>query len=108
MPSSKTTRAVTFSLETNHGETPPLSEQVDRPPHGDLSTWLSQVRLHGVGEIIDLLLGFLFRPAVALLKPAGDLVALAGGDVEVVVGELAPFLFHLTFEFGPFSCDLVP
>jgi len=40
--------------------------------------------------------GFFFRDSVTFLDFAGELVLLAGDDVEIVVGELAPFLFDET------------
>src|SRR5262249_57471145 len=54
---------------------------------------------------VDLALGFVLRHAVALLKPAAELRALALDDVEVVAGELAPLLLNLAFELLPIAFD---
>ena len=40
-------------------------------------------------------LGFVLGHAVALLDLAGELVAAAGDDIEVVIGQLAPLLLRL-------------
>src|SRR5260370_38839258 len=57
-----------------------------------------------VHVLVDLILG----EAVALLKLALELVAPALDDVEIVVGELAPFLFGGALELFPVSLDPVP
>src|SRR5262245_30332875 len=46
--------------------------------------------------------------AVALLKPACKLGALALDHIEVVVGELAPLLLNLAFELFPVAFDAIP
>ena len=43
--------------------------------------------------IVDILSGLVFGDAVALLDLAFQLVTTSVDDVEVVVGEIAPFLF---------------
>src|SRR5690242_18620703 len=57
---------------------------------------------------IDVLLGFVLGKAVALLQPARELGPFAFDDIEVVVGQLAPFLAHLTLESLPVTFDAVP
>ena len=49
-------------------------------------------------KITDLLLGLVFGDAMALLKLAQQLVALASDDVEVIIRQLAPLLFDFAFE----------
>ena len=56
----------------------------------------------------ELLLGFVLGHAVALLDLAGELVAAAGDDIEVVVGQLAPLLLGLAGDLLPVAFDLVP
>src|SRR5262249_38366319 len=57
---------------------------------------------------IDLFLGLLLAVAVALLQSAGELLALAFNDVEIVIGELAPLLLNLAFELVPVSFHTIP
>src|SRR5580693_592721 len=57
-----------------------------------------------VHVLVDLILG----EAVALLQLAFELVAPALDDVEIVVGELAPFLLGGALELFPVSFDPVP
>src|SRR5215469_15849324 len=57
---------------------------------------------------VDLLLGLLLLVAVALLQAAGELLALAVDQRDVVVSELAPLLAQLAFRLGPVAFDLVP
>ena len=59
-------------------------------------------------ETFDLLLGLVLGDPVLLLDLADELVALAGDDVDVVVGELAPLLLHLARELLPVAFDAVP
>src|SRR6478609_5763516 len=53
----------------------------------------------------DLLLGLVAADAVALLDATQQLVALAGDDVEIVVGQLAPLLLDLALELLPVALD---
>src|SRR5262245_35902270 len=57
---------------------------------------------------VDLALGVVLGNAVALLKPARKLGALALDHIEVVVGELAPLLLNLALELFPVAFDAVP
>src|SRR5262249_27300869 len=68
----------------------------------------SSSSIHAVKPGVDLALGFVLRHAVALLKPAAELHALALDDVEVVAGELAPLLLNLAFELLPIAFDTIP
>src|SRR5262249_58154270 len=44
----------------------------------------------------------------ALLESTAELGALAFDHVEVIVGELAPFLLNLSFERVPIAFDTIP
>ncbi|ESX41110.1 hypothetical protein X762_30225 [Mesorhizobium sp. LSHC426A00] len=46
--------------------------------------------------------------AVAFLDRTFELIAVAGYAVEIIISELAPLLFDLTFELLPISFDAVP
>src|SRR5579863_7332566 len=78
-----------------------------RPPssHGRIPRHLF---LEGLDPFIRAFLRFLASDAVAFLKSADKLVLLPSDEIEVVVGEFAPFLFRRTFELLPFSFYLVP
>jgi hypothetical protein len=47
-------------------------------------------------------------PAVAFLQFAGELVAFAGNDVQVIIGQFALFLLDLALELHPVALDLIP
>src|SRR5262249_35680773 len=64
--------------------------------------------IRGFEPGVDLAVGFVLRHAVALLKPAAELRALALDDVEVIAGELAPLLLNLAFELLPIAFDTIP
>src|SRR5262249_17137339 len=68
----------------------------------------SSSSMHPVEPGVDLALALLLRHAVALLKPAAQLHALALDDVEVVAGELAPLLLNPAFELLPIAFDTIP
>src|SRR5262249_8414617 len=68
----------------------------------------SSSSIRAVGPGVHLAVGFVLRHAVALLKPAAELHALALDDVEVVAGELAPLLLNLAFELLPIAFDTIP
>jgi hypothetical protein len=57
--------------------------------------------------LADLLGGFFFCDSVTFLDSAGELVLLAGDDVEIVIGELASVLFDGTFHLLPLSFNLI-
>ena len=52
--------------------------------------------------------GFFFCHSVTFLDLSGKLILPAGDDVEIVVGEIAPFLFDRTLQLLPPSFDLIP
>jgi hypothetical protein len=52
--------------------------------------------------LVDLALHLFLGLAVALLQPAGEFGALALDHVEIVIGELAPFLLGLALELLQF------
>src|SRR5262245_22148759 len=64
--------------------------------------------IHAFEPGVDLALGIVLGNAVALLKPARKLGALALDHIEVVVGELAPLLLNLAFELFPVAFDAIP
>src|SRR4026209_2728539 len=66
-----------------------------------------QIRLAGF-PILHLLLGLVLADAVRVLDLADELVALAGDAVDVVVGELAPLLFHFALHLLPVAFDAIP
>ena len=51
--------------------------------------------------VAELLFSFVLRNSVALLDLAEQLLALAGNDVQVIVGQLAPLLLDFAFELHP-------
>ena len=53
--------------------------------------------------LVDLLLGFLFRNAVALLNFPGEKLLVAFDLLQVVIGELSPLRLHLAFELLPIA-----
>src|SRR5436305_14570668 len=59
-------------------------------------------------KLIDFLFRLIFCITVTFLKLAAHLVALTSNNIKVVIGQLAPLLFDLTFELFPFSGDLIP
>src|SRR3990167_6431820 len=59
-------------------------------------------------KVLDLLLGFVLRDAVGFLDLAHQLIALAGDNVEVVVGKLAPLRLHLALELLPVAFYDIP
>jgi hypothetical protein len=62
------------------------------------------VALLPVGQ---LLFGSVAGQALAFLQLAQELLALAGDDVQIVVGELAPLLTDLAGELLPVALDAV-
>src|SRR5258706_7608482 len=53
-------------------------------------------------------LGFVLGQAIALLHLAGELIAAAGDDVPVVVGQLAPLFLGLARQLLPVALNAVP
>jgi hypothetical protein len=57
---------------------------------------------------VDFTLGLILLVAVALLQTAGELRALALDLVEIVIGQVRPFLLHLALELLPVAFDAIP
>ena len=55
--------------------------------------------------VVDLLFRLGSVQAISLLKPPEELLALAGDDIEVIVGELPPLLPDLPFDLLPLPFD---
>jgi hypothetical protein len=49
-----------------------------------------------------------FGVAITLLKAPFELILLAGDDIEIIIGQLAPLLFHFALDLLPISFDPVP
>src|SRR5437588_5739168 len=58
--------------------------------------------------VVHILVNLILGETVALLQLAFELIAAAFDDVEIVVGELAPFLLGLASELLPIAFDPVP
>src|SRR5690606_1726492 len=56
-------------------------------------------------EVADLALGAVLLPAIALLQLAGQVLGIALGHVEHVVGEVAPLGLHLALQLLPVAGD---
>src|SRR5690606_35318211 len=61
--------------------------------------------VEGALEVADLVLGAVAVPAILLLELAGQVLAVALGDVEHVVREVAPFLLGPALQLGPLAGD---
>src|ERR1700687_2514427 len=59
-------------------------------------------------EVLDLLLGFIFRNSVRVLETAGEFFALTGNLVDLVVRQPAPLFANLALELLPVAFDAVP
>jgi hypothetical protein len=64
--------------------------------------------VHLLPVLIELLFSLFLACAVSLLDFANELITLSGNDVQIIVGEFAPFLLNLAFELLPVSCHLIP
>src|SRR5262249_20117960 len=62
----------------------------------------------GAVPVVDVLAHLVAGDAVALLDLALELLAVAGDDIEVVVGQAAPLFLHLALELLPVTFDAVP
>src|SRR5438132_12286466 len=62
----------------------------------------------GLQPSVDLALGLVLGEAVTLLQSSGQFLALALDHIEVIVGELAPFLLNLALELLPVAFDTIP
>src|SRR5262245_35453502 len=61
-----------------------------------------------VCPFIDVLLRLLLGDAIPLLNLANQLLSFALDLIEVVVGQVAPFLFDLSLKLFPLSGNLIP
>src|SRR5690606_36264710 len=61
--------------------------------------------VEGLLEVADLALGVILLPAIALLQLAGQVLGIAYGHVEHVVGEVAPLGLHLALKLLPVASD---
>ena len=52
--------------------------------------------------ITELLLCFVLGNAIGFLNLAGQLIALAGNHIVLIIGKLAPLLFDIAFELFQF------
>src|SRR4051812_754848 len=73
------------------------------PGIGSRSRALRTLRIAALEPVVDFRVDVLARLPVALLDPADELVARAGSLIEIVVGELAPLLLHLTSDLLPLA-----
>jgi hypothetical protein len=58
--------------------------------------------------IVNVLAGLIFREAISLLNFAFQLITTTVDHIEIVVSELAPFLFNFAFDLLPISLDPIP
>ena len=58
--------------------------------------------------IVHFLVNLLFMVAIALLDFTLELIAAAIDDVQIVIGEFAPFLLYFASYLFPVSFDAVP
>src|SRR5215831_8545885 len=70
--------------------------------------WPSRRLVDAFEPSVDLPLSLVLGHAIALLESTAELGALAFDHVDVVVGELAPFLLKLSFERVPIAFDTIP
>ena len=57
---------------------------------------------------LELLFRLFLGDAVPLLDFAEELITLSGNDVQIIIGEFAPFLLNVSFELFPVSGNLIP
>src|SRR3989344_2429717 len=58
-------------------------------------------------EITQLILSLFLGPAVTLLQLAGQVLAMAFSDVQVIIGQVAPTLLDATIDLLPLAFDYV-
>jgi len=64
--------------------------------------------VHLLPMAFELLFRLFLGDAVSLLDFADELITLSGNDVQIIVGEFAPFFLNMAFELLPVSCHLIP
>jgi len=57
---------------------------------------------------LDLIFGLVLGNAVAFLYFADQLLAVAGDDIQFIVGEFAPFYTGFALELLPIACRSFP
>ena len=67
-----------------------------------------RAELERVEQEAELRARLVLGDAVALLQLAGELLAIAFDQIEVVVGQVSPLLLHLAFELLPVALDAIP
>ena len=75
------------------------------PARARAKHWRTSVPVDAFLEIADLLFGDVLGHAVAFLDFAGQVIAIAFGYGQIVVGELAPLRLDLAVELLPFAFD---
>src|SRR5579871_2730900 len=58
--------------------------------------------------LVDLLPGLVFAQTISLLDETFELISAARDPVQIIVREIAPFLFDFPFELLPISFDRIP
>jgi hypothetical protein len=61
-----------------------------------------------VKPLVDLPACVIFGEAIPLLDQTFELISTASDSVQIVIGEIAPFLFDLSFRLFPASFNAVP
>src|SRR5713226_5634782 len=59
-------------------------------------------------QLLELAFGLLLGQPVLLLQEPQQLFPLTGDLIQLVVGQLAPFLLHFAFELFPASLKAIP
>src|SRR5262249_15165350 len=62
----------------------------------------------GTGQFIKLALGPIPLVAVPSLQSPNDLIPPSGGLIQIVIGQIAPFLLDLPLKLLPIALDLIP
>jgi hypothetical protein len=65
------------------------------------------IGVHGLGEVVYLSFGFFPDNSVTFLEQADELLTPAGGALQIVIGQIAPFFPHFAFHLFPFSGYLI-
>ena len=85
-----------------------LFEDEEKPRLAAGLWWRSWTSLQRVEPVVHVLAGLVLGLAVALLQLAFELFAAALDDVEIIVGEFAPFLPRRALELFPVAFEPVP
>src|SRR5271166_4194196 len=106
-------RNATGSRETRRAKrsTTGLAVRADRKrrqPPGRPGGWRLLRSALTASPVVDLFARLVSRDPVAFLDLAFQLFALAGDDIQIVVGEIAPLLLDLALDLLPVSLDSIP